>query len=170
MQQETKSHLESRIRMLLAGAQRQCDEAHEHEDQARYLRAAAERDRIVASDIQALIEGAPLPVGELPSAGTLSREVQHVDTDEPEASGIPPHVWLYRNMLTELQLVAPLGRDETNGQYAVAIDELTDAQRAIPHVATQVALKEADRAAASADRLAEVIRDAEKLLKTDTFT
>lgn len=66
------------------------------------------------------------------------REVQHVDTDEPETSGIPPHVWLYRNMLTDQQMAAPLGRDETNGQYAVAIDQLTDAQRAIPHVAAQI--------------------------------
>lgn len=140
MNPQTKSHLESRIRLLLAGAQRQCDEAHEHEDQARYLRAAAERDRIVASDIQALIDGAPLPVGELPTTtGEGYREVQHVDTDEPESTGIPPHVWLYRIMLTEQQAVAPLGRDETNGQYAVAIDDLTDAQRAIPHVATQLA-------------------------------
>ena len=70
--------------------------------------------------------------------GVGEREVQHVDTDEPEAEGIPPHVWLYRNMLTDLQALAPLGRDETNGQYAVAIDQLTDAQRAIPHVAGQL--------------------------------
>lgn len=74
----------------------------------------------------------------------IVREVQHVDTDEPEASGIPPHVWLYRNMLTDLQAVAPLGRDETNGQYAVAIDDLTDAQRAIPHVAKQLPMSEDD--------------------------
>lgn len=69
-----------------------------------------------------------------------AREVQHLDTDEPEAEGIPPHVWLYRNMLTDLQALAPLGRDETNGQYAVAIDELTVEQRAIPHVAIQLAV------------------------------
>lgn len=68
----------------------------------------------------------------------IVREVQHVDIDEPEAEGIPPHVWLYRNMLTDLQAVAPLGRDETNGQYAVAIDDLTDEQRAIPHVSRQL--------------------------------
>lgn len=68
----------------------------------------------------------------------IVREVQHVDTDEPEATGIPPHVWLYRNMLTDQQAVAPLGRDETNGQYAVAIDDLTDEQRAIPHVSLQL--------------------------------
>lgn len=68
------------------------------------------------------------------------REVQHVDTDEPEAEGIPPHVYLYRNMLTDLQALAPLGRDETNGQYAVAIDQLTDEQRAIPHVVKQLPL------------------------------
>lgn len=68
----------------------------------------------------------------------IVREVQHVDIDEPEAQGIPPHVWLYRNMLTDLQALAPLGRDETNGQYAVAIDDLTDEQRAIPHVAKQL--------------------------------
>jgi len=66
------------------------------------------------------------------------REVQHVDVPDEEPAGIPPHVWLYRNMLTDLQAVAPLGRDETNGQYAVAIDQLTDAQRAIPHVARQL--------------------------------
>jgi len=108
---------------------------------------------------------------ELPTTtGEGYREVQHVDTDEPEAEGIPPHVWLYRNMLTDMQAVAPLGRDETNGQYAVAIDDLSDGQRAIPHVATQLALMEADRAAASTDRLAEALRDAEKLIKTNTST
>lgn len=138
MSPETKRHLESRIRLLLAGAQRQCNEAHEHEDQARYLRGAAERDRIVASDIQALIDGAPLPVGEIPQAQG-QREVQHVDTpDEPEAKGIPPHVWLHRNMLTDLQAVAPLGRDETNGQYAVAIDQLTPKQIQVPHINKQL--------------------------------
>lgn len=67
----------------------------------------------------------------------IVREVQHVDTDE-EPAGLPPHVWLYRNMLTDIQRLAPLGRDETNGQYAVAIDDLTDEQRAIPHVARQL--------------------------------
>lgn len=71
-------------------------------------------------------------------ADPYAREVQHVDTDEPEAEGIPPHVWLYRNMLTDMQALAPLGRDDTNGQYAVAIDQLTDEQRAIPHVAMQL--------------------------------
>jgi len=67
-----------------------------------------------------------------------AREVQHVDTPDEEPAGIPPHVWLYRNMLTDLQALAPLGRDETNGQYAVAIDQLTDEQRAIPHVVKQL--------------------------------
>lgn len=99
-----------------------------------------------------------------------AREVQHVDTDEPEASGIPPHVWLYRNMLSDLQAVAPLGRDETNGQYAVAIDDLTDEQRAIPHVAVQLARMEVDRAAASTDRLTEALRGADKLYKGTTST
>ncbi|MCX7283914.1 MAG: hypothetical protein NTX28_07695 [Novosphingobium sp.] len=83
--------------------------------------------------------GSSWTVGGKPLTEALAqREVQHVDTDEPEATGIPPHVWLYRNMLTDLQAVAPLGRDETNGQYAVAIDELTDEQRAIPHVSKQL--------------------------------
>lgn len=68
----------------------------------------------------------------------IVREVQHVDVPEEEPIGIPPHVWLYRNMLTDLQALAPLGRDETNGQYAVAIEDLTDAQRAIPHVRAQL--------------------------------
>lgn len=143
----TKSHLESRIRMLLSGAQRQCDEAHEHEDQARYLRAAAERDRTVASDIQALLDGAPLPVGEQPlneARDLRAREVQHVDVPDDEPAGLPPHVWLYRNMLTSLQAVAPLGRDETNGQYAVAVDQLTDEQRGIPHVKAQLDRAHAD--------------------------
>jgi hypothetical protein len=70
--------------------------------------------------------------------GQAQREVQHVDVPDDEPAGIPPHVWLYRNMLTDLQALAPLGRDETNGQYAVAIDQLTDEQRAIPHVAKQL--------------------------------
>lgn len=81
------------------------------------------------------VDGKPLTDAGIPA----SREVQHVDTDEyVEMTGIPPHVWLYRNMLTDQQAVAPLGRDETNGQYAVAIDDLTDEQRAIPHVAVQL--------------------------------
>lgn len=74
-----------------------------------------------------------------PLADALAqREVEHVDTPDEEPAGLPPHVWLYRNMLTEQQAIAPLGRDETNGQYAVAIDQLTDAQRAIPYVARQI--------------------------------
>lgn len=72
------------------------------------------------------------------SVAPYSREVQHVDVPDDEPAGIPPHAWLYRNMLTDLQALAPLGRDETNGQYAVAIDQLTDEQRAIPHVAKQL--------------------------------
>lgn len=61
-------------------------------------------------------------------------------TDELEAEGIPPHVWLYRNMLTDHQIECevPIGRNETNGQYAVAIDQLTYEQRAIPHVSRQL--------------------------------
>lgn len=60
--------------------------------------------------------------------------------EEPEAEGIPPHAWLYRNMLTDHQIECevPIGRNETNGQYAVAIDQLTDEQRAIPHVSKQL--------------------------------
>lgn len=77
-------------------------------------------------------------VGDALAAGTAWREVQHVDVPEEEPAGIPPHVWLYRNMLTDLQALAPLGRDETNGQYAVAVDQLTDFQRAIPHVKAQL--------------------------------
>lgn len=115
MNPDTKSHLERSIRMLLSGAQRQCDEAHDLEEQALYLRSAAEHDRTVAADLQALIPA-----------------------QDEEPAGIPPHVWLYRNMLTDLQALAPLGRDETNGQYAVAIDQLTDAQREIPHVSLQL--------------------------------
>ena len=59
--------------------------------------------------------------------------------EEPPA--LPPHVWLYRKMLTDHQIEsdAPLFRDEANGQYAVAVDDLTDEQRAIPHVAAQLA-------------------------------
>jgi hypothetical protein len=71
----------------------------------------------------------------------LAREVQHIDTPDEEPTGLPPHVWLYRNMLTDLQAVAPLGRDETNGQYAVAVDQLTDEQRAIPHVYRQLQMR-----------------------------
>jgi len=74
-------------------------------------------------------------------AGLGQREVQHVDTPDEEPAGIPPHVWLYRNMLTEQQLVAPLGRDETNGQYAVAIDQLTEEQWYVPHILDQIALR-----------------------------
>lgn len=77
---------------------------------------------------------------DLPSAGVADRQVQHVDTDEHEepAGVLPPHVWLYRNMLTDLQRLAPLGVDETNGQVAVAVDDLTQEQRAIPHVQNQL--------------------------------
>jgi len=66
------------------------------------------------------------------------REVQHVDVPDDAPAGIPPHVWLYRNMLTDLQALAPLGRDETNGQYAVAVDYLTEEQHRIPHVKAQL--------------------------------
>ena len=71
-------------------------------------------------------------------AQSQGREVQHIEIPDEEPVGIPPHVWLYRNMLTDLQAVAPLGRDETNGQYAVAIDQLTPEQAVIPHVARQL--------------------------------
>ena len=67
-----------------------------------------------------------------------AREVQHVDTPDEEPAGIPPHVYLYRNMLTDTQRLAPLGIDETNGQYAVAIDDLDQDQRRIPHVSKQL--------------------------------
>lgn len=69
------------------------------------------------------------------------RTVQHVNTDtqdEEPAGVLPPHVWLYRNMLTDLQRAAPLGIDSTNGQYAVAVEDLTDDQRRIPHVEGQM--------------------------------
>lgn len=71
---------------------------------------------------------------------TGARTVQHVDTgdQDEEPAGLPPHVWLYRNMLTPLQALAPLGKDDTNGQFAVAIDQLTEAQRRVPHIALQL--------------------------------
>lgn len=78
------------------------------------------------------VDGEPL------AEALAQRAVQHVDTPDEEPAGIPPHVYLYRNMLTDLQRLAPLGIDETNGQYAVAIDQLTDEQRAIPHVSRQL--------------------------------
>lgn len=71
-----------------------------------------------------------------PAAPKGRRQVEHVEAEEDDTP--TPYVWLYRNMLTELQAVAPLGRDETNGQYAVAVDQLTDEQRAIPHVRSQL--------------------------------
>lgn len=74
--------------------------------------------------------------------GLGQREVQHVDVPEEEPAGTPPHVWLYRNMLTDLQALAPLGRDETNGQYAVAVDQLTGEQIETPHIRDQLALRD----------------------------
>jgi hypothetical protein len=62
MNPDTKAHLESRITVLLAGAQRQCGEAQSLEDQARSLRVAAESSRTVASEIQAMIDAAPADV------------------------------------------------------------------------------------------------------------
>jgi len=72
--------------------------------------------------------------------GVADRTVQHVDTDEQEepAGVLPPHVWLYRNMLTDLQALAPLGVDDTTGQVAVAIDQLTLAQTVMPYVVRQM--------------------------------
>lgn len=69
------------------------------------------------------------------------RTVQHVDNDtqdEEPAGVLPPHVWLYRNMLTDLQRAAPLGIDSTNGQYAVAVDDLTGEQVQVPHINQQL--------------------------------
>lgn len=100
--------------------------------------------------------------------GYTMREVQHVDTDEPEAKGIPPHVWLYRNMLTDLQAVAPLGRDETNGQYAVAIDQLTEDQWYVPHILNQIALRSDSYGTEARDLLPSAQARAAELQKNNT--
>lgn len=90
------------------------------------------------------VDAGELPSGFLAACGTdpalATREVQHVDTDEQEepAGVLPPHVWLYRNMLTPLQALAPMGKDDTNGQFAVACDDLSPEQATIPHVESQL--------------------------------
>jgi len=142
MKPATKRILEARIREQYRHAQNEDEQACEEEGRAYGRRVHANECREVAAELQALLDAAlaepeadePLNVARDPYA----REVQHVDTPDEEPAGIPPHVWLYRNMLTDLQAVAPLGRDETNGQYAVAIDQLTPEQRRIPHVWDQL--------------------------------
>lgn len=103
-------------------------------------RIGQEMARIDGEEIDAAVKAnAALVELQDETQGVGERTVQHLDTgDEPEPVGLPPHVWLYRNMLTDLQRLAPLGIDETNGQYAVAVDQLTDAQRQVPHIARQL--------------------------------
>lgn len=139
MKPATKTLLQGRIREMHRRAMAEDETAAHEEASAQGRRVHANECREVAAELQALLDAAqPITMGiDLAAPGT-DRSVVHVDADEPEAEGIPPHVWLYRNMLTDLQAVAPLGRDETNGQYAVAIDQLTDEQRAIPHVSRQL--------------------------------
>jgi len=142
MKPATKRILEARIREQYRHAQNEDEQACEEEGRAYGRRVHANECREVAAELQALLDAAlaepeanePLNVARDPHA----REVQHVDTPDEEPAGIPPHVWLYRNMLTDLQAVAPLGRDETNGQYAVAIGDLTPEQVLIPHVQKQM--------------------------------
>lgn len=81
--------------------------------------------------------GAGIPASN-ETQGVGDRTVQHLDTSDEEPAGLPPHVWLYRNMLTDLQRLAPLGIDETNGQVAVAIDQLTISQYDVPHIKAQL--------------------------------
>lgn len=160
MNEETKSYIRGRIRQLEAEAMHADAEAFRNAQDMCRAQEAATRTRALIKglkEVQKLLgaddvirvslygnveeNGIVRPMTKAEAEqfdASRAREVQHVDTDEPEAEGIPPHVWLYRNMLTELQAVAPLGRDETNGQYAVAIDDLTNEQRAIPHVAKQL--------------------------------
>jgi len=149
MKLATKRLIESRIREQYRRAQNEDEQACEEEGRAYGRRVLANECREVAAELQALLDAAVVEVkGETTSSWSVDgvpltdvlaqREVQHVDTPDEEPAGIPPHVWLYRNMLTDLQALAPLGRDETNGQYAIAIDDLTDEQRAIPHVAKQL--------------------------------
>lgn len=142
MKPATKTLLEGRIREMHRRAMAEDETAAQEEASAQGRRVHANECREVAAELQALLDDAEIVRRgehyEAAFATLAEREVQHVDTDEPEAEGIPPHVWLYRKMLTDMQAVAPLGRDETNGQYAVAIDDLTDAQRAIPHVSRQL--------------------------------
>jgi len=145
MNEQTLRILDQQVRRLYREASLADDDAHEHEVQAAARRQDATLGRIAAAEILEIIRGTKGDAttnadAALYSAYTAQREVQHVDTDEQEepAGVLPPHVWLYRNMLTELQRLAPLGVDETNGQYAVAVDELTDDQRSIGHVALQL--------------------------------
>lgn len=60
------------------------------------------------------------------------------EVPQPEPLVLAPYVWLYRNMLTEDQRIAPFGIDPSKNQYAVAIDSLTEEQHAIPYVADQL--------------------------------
>lgn len=143
MNEQTLRILDQQVRRLYREASLADDDAHEHEVQAAARRQDATLGRIAAAEIQALIDAAAddgLCATPLEAQGVDDREVQHVDTDEQEepAGVLPPHVWLYRNMLTDLQALAPLGVDETNGQYAVAVDQLVLSQYEIPHIKQQL--------------------------------
>jgi len=149
MKPATKRLIESRIREMHQRAISEDERAAFEEGEAHGRRVHANECREVAAELQALLDAALAEPALAPhhswtvdgkplTEALAQREVQHVDTPDEEPAGIPPHVWLYRNMLTELQAVAPLGRDETNGQYAVAIDQLTSEQVLIPHVQKQM--------------------------------
>lgn len=142
MSPETLITLRNKVRDLNNFAASSEGAACNYEEQAAEQRRSANNNRRVAQEIQALIDAATgaQPQTETPAVG--DRTVQHVDTDtqdEEPAGVLPPHVWLYRNMLTDLQRAAPLGIDSTNGQYAVAIDDLTPEQWGVPHIAQQIA-------------------------------
>lgn len=70
--------------------------------------------------------------------GAGDREVQHVDSEEEEPSGLEPHVWLYPQYLTELQKLAPYGQSADGKLSAVRVEDLTETQRKIPRVAAQL--------------------------------
>ena len=134
MNPATKRYLARRAAELMI-------EADTQQQQADGLGKQAEAKRKLAVDLQALADAETNDIVQHIDASArdpYAREVQHIDTPEEEPAGIPPHVWLYRNMLTDMQRLAPLGIDETNGQYAVAIDQLTDEQCKIPHVSRQL--------------------------------
>jgi len=136
-------HINQHIAALLAQADDLTGQALAHTRNAAHALSRAQVARETAADLKAMLDVPAPPAFDYRAVETAqrdphAREVQHIDTPDEEPAGIPPHVWLYRNMLTDLQALAPLGRDDTNGQYAVAIDQLTDEQRAIPHVSKQV--------------------------------
>lgn len=158
------NHVNQHIASLLAQADQLTAEALTLARNAAHALSRAQVARETAADLKVMLEVSAPPAFDYGTAGLAQddvhyvglkgepitkeqndalieqsqRDVQHIDAPEEKPAGIPPHVWLYRNMLTELQRLAPLGIDDSNGQYAIAIDQLTEEQMHVPHINKQL--------------------------------